>query len=199
MKLLTSHQLETFREVCEMTLNNLIGPDIKLMRARYDEALQLQGIPAKYQFPNLPGSNTQGETLVDSYSEPIDCNIFFDGSPKVKTFQRYGWVVENDKELPFLVHCSFSLPHVQRDSIFRIAGQYAEIPDRVFRVTEITYDMQAPDHLVCQIIPVYDEQHLAGRTPVEVKQTFNKSNHFLKQEVDYTGMSYETNEERGHR
>lgn len=182
----------------DMAQNNLIGPDIQLMRKRYDEALKLQGIPAQYQFPNLPDTNVHGETLVDSYSEPIECNIFFEGSPKVKTFQRYGWVVENDKELPFLVHCSFSLPHVQRDSIFRIAGQYSGVPDRIFKVTEITFDLQAPDHLVCQIVPVYDENNITGRTPVEVKQTFNKSNHFLKQETDYRGDVYETDEERGH-
>lgn len=181
-----------------MQLNNLIGPDIKLMRARYDEALKLQGIPCTFQFPNLPETNTQGETLVDSYSEPIETSIFLEGNPSAKTYKRYGWVVENDKDLPFLIHCSFNLPHLQRDSLFRIAGQYAELPDRIFRVTEISYNLQAPDHLVCQIIPVYDEKHVAGRTPVEVKQTFNKSNHFLKPDVDYRGMSYETNEERGH-
>lgn len=175
-------------------LNNLIGEDIKLMRARYDEALQLQGIPCQYQFPNLPGTNEQGEALVDSYSEPIDTNIFFDGNPKIKTFKRYGWVVENNSELPFLVHCSFNLPHVQRDSIFKIAGQYAEIPDRVFRVTEITYDMQAPDHLVCQIVPVYGD-NIVGRTPVEVQQTFDTSHHFLKPETDYRGNFHTTKQE----
>ena len=179
-----------------MELRNLIGPDIQLMRARYDEALQLRGIPVTYQFPNMPESNTQGEALIDSYSEPIETSIFFDGSPKVKTFKRYGWVVENDQNLPFLVHCSFNLPNVQKDCIFRIAGQYAGIPDRIFRVTEITYDLQAPDHLVCQIIPVYDEK-IVGRTPVEVKKTFNKSNHFLKQDTDYRGNIYETKQERG--
>ena len=170
-------------------LNNLIGPDIKLMRARYDEALKLQGIPCTYQFPNLPESNTQGEPLIDSYSEPIDTHIFFDGSPKIKTFKRYGWTVENSDDLPFLVHCSFSLPHVQKDSIFRIAGQYTDIPDRIFRVTELTYDLQAPDHLVCQIVPVMDKQ-IVGRTPTEVKNTFNRSNKFLKQETDYRGEIY---------
>lgn len=177
-----------------MNLNNLIGPDIKLMRARYDEALQLQGIHCLYQFPNLPGSNAQGEALVDSYSEPIETFIFFDGNPKIKTFKRYGWVVENDQDLPFLIHCSFNLPHVQKDSIFRIAGQYAEVSDRVFRVTEITYDMVAPDHLICQIIPVYDDK-VVGRTPVEVKQEFSTSRHFLKTETDYRGNFYTTKEE----
>ena len=179
-----------------MTLNNLIGPDIQLMRARYDEALQLQGIPCSYQFPNLAASNTQGEPEIDSYSEPIDTHIFFDGNPKVKTFKRYGWVVEAEKDLPFLIHCSFNLPHVQKDSVFRISGQYAGIPDRVFRVTEITYDLQAPDHLVCQIIPVYDN-NIIGRTQQEIKSTFNKSNHFLKQEVDYRGNVYTTKQETG--
>lgn len=179
-----------------MMLQNIIGEDIQIMRSRYDEALALQGIPCTYQFPNLPGTNTQGETMVDSYSEPQPTSIFFDGNPKVKTFKRYGWVIENDANLPFLVHCSWNLPHVQKDSIFRISGQYAGIPDRVFKVTEITYDLQAPDHLICQTIPVYDEQ-IVGRTPTEIKQTFNKSNHFLKSEVDYRGNPYMTKQQTG--
>lgn len=177
-----------------MNLNNLIGPDIQLMRKRYDEALNLQGIKAKYQFPNLPGTNSQGEALIDSYSEPIDTYIFFEGTPKVKTFKRLGWVVENEQELPFLIHCSFNLPHVQRDSIFRISGQYAEIPDRIFRVTEITYDLQCADHLICQIIPCYDDK-IVGRTPVEVRQQYSASNRFLKQDTDYRGNYHATKED----
>lgn len=177
-----------------MDLNNLIGPDIKLMRKRYDEALKLQGIPCSYQFPNLPGTNAQSEALIDSYSEPIPTHIFFEGNPKVKTFKRYGWVVENDQDLPFLVHCSFNLPHVQRDSIFRIAGQYTDLPDRIFRVTEITYDLQCADHLVCQIIPAYDEK-IVGRTPVEIKKEFSTSNRFLKNQIDYRGNYHVTKED----
>lgn len=175
-------------------MNNLIGPDIKLMRKRYDEALELQGVPAKYQYPNMPGTNAQGEPVADSYSEMQDVHIFFDGSPKVKTFKRYGWVVENNEDLPFLIHCSFNLEHMQRDCLFRISGQYSELPDRVFRVTEITYDMQAPDHLVCQVIPVYDEQAV-GYTKKEVEKKFDKSNHFLKRDVDYRGDHYRTKED----
>ena len=72
---------------------NLIGEDIVLMRNRYDEALKMRGIGCKYQFPNLPDSNRQGEALVDSYSEMIATYVFFDGNPKVKTYKRYGWVV----------------------------------------------------------------------------------------------------------
>lgn len=177
-----------------MSLNNLIGADIKLMRARYDEALELQGIPATYQYPNLPGTNSQSESLVDSYSEPIETHVFFEGSPKIKTFERLGWVVENDSELPFLVHCSFNLPHLRKDSLFRFSGQYSELPDRIFRVTELTCDIQAPDHMICQIIPVYGD-NVVGRTPVEVKKTFSSSNHFLKSETDYRGDPYTTKEE----
>lgn len=179
-----------------MILNNLIGPDIKLMRDRYDEALKLQGVPCKYQFPNIAESNVQGESMIDSYSEPIETNIFFEGNPKIKTFKRLGWAVENSDELPFLIHCSFHLPHVQKDSIFRIAGQYSEMPDRIFRVTEITCDLQAPDHLICQIVPVYDD-NIVGRTPVEIKRQFNTSNRFLKQGVDYRGNYHTTKEDNG--
>ena len=177
-----------------MGINNLIGPDILLMRRRYDEALHLQGIPVKYQFPNIPDTNAQGEAMIDSYSEPIDTYIFFEGNPKIKTFKRLGWVVENEQDLPFLIHCSFHLPHVQRDSIFRIAGQYADIPDRTFRVTEITYDLACADHLICQIIPVYDD-NIVGRTPVEVKKQYSTSNRFLKQQTDYRGNYYTTKED----
>ena len=166
---------------------NLIGEDIKLMRARYDEALEQQGIPCRYQFPNLPDSNTQGEPVIDSYSDMIDTHIFFESTPKVKTLKRFGWVVANDENLPFLIHCSWNLPHCQKDSLFRIAGQYAELPERVFRVTELAYDLQAPDHLIAQVVPVYDEAHPTGRTEKEVEKKFNKSNHFLKQDVGYTG------------
>lgn len=169
-----------------MMLDNLIGDDIKLMRARYNEALELQGVPCVYMYPTLNTTNLQGESVIDQYSLPIDTSIFFEGSPKIKTFQRLGWVVENHQDLPFLIHCSFDLPHVQRDSIFKISGQYTELPERVFKVTEISYDIQAPDHIVCQVIPVYEKQ-IVGRTKKEVEQTFNKSEHFIKQPIDYRG------------
>lgn len=173
---------------------NLIGDDIRLLRSRYDEALQLQGVPVKYQYPLKAGSNAQGEPLADSYSEMIDTYIFFDGNPKVKTFKRYGWVVENNQDLPFLIHCSFHLPHLQKDSLFRIAGQYSELPERVFRVTEITYDIQAPDHLICQVVPVYDEQAV-GYTKKEVEKKFDTSNHFIKPTIDYRGNYHTTRQD----
>ena len=166
---------------------NLIGEDITLMRDRYDEALEMQGIPCRYQFPLMPTSNAQGEAVVDSYSDMIGTHIFFDGNPKVKTYKRLGWVVENDKNLPFLVHCSFNLKNLQKDCLFHIAGQYTNMPDRIFRVTELTCDMQAPDHMVAQVVPVYDK-NIVGRTKKEVEKTFNTSNHFLKPNIDYRGQ-----------
>ncbi len=165
---------------------NLIGEDIKLMRKRYDEALQMQGIACKYQFPNLPESNAQGEPVIDSYSEMVETQIFFESAPKLKTYKRLGWVVENDKDLPFLIHCSFHLPNLQKDCLFHISGQYTGMPDRIFRVTELTCDMQAPDHMVAQVVPVYDKQTV-GRTQKEIEKTFNKSNYFLRTPVDYRG------------
>lgn len=173
---------------------NLIGSDIKLMRKRYNEALQLQGVPCKYQFPLMAESNNSGDPVVDSYSDYLDTHIFFDGSPKMKTFKRYGWVVENDSNLPFLIHCSFDLPHVQKDSIFTIGGQYSELPDRVFRVTEITQDIQAPDHIICQVVPVYGEE-ITGRTKKENQRRYDKSNFFLKDPTDYRGSYPNTQSE----
>lgn len=166
-------------------LNNLIGPDITLMRKRYDEALMLQGIKCTYQFPNIAKANEQGEADIDSYSEPMDTHIFFDGNPKVKTFKRYGWVVDGDRDLPFLVHCSWDLPKVQKDSVFSMSGLYSELTERKFRVTEITYDMMAPDHLICQVVPIANGQPITGRTRKEISNTFNQSTHFLKNKYDY--------------
>jgi len=174
---------------------NIVGPDIKLMRKRYDEALAMQGVPAFYQYPLMATSNSQGESVVDSYSDQIDTHVFFDGNPKVKTFKRLGWVVENDQNLPFLIHCSFNLPQVQRDSVFRFGGgHYSELPDRVFKVTEITYDLQAPDHIVCQVVPVYDN-NITGRTDREVDKIYNKSNRFIKKPTDYRGNYHNTKED----
>lgn len=165
---------------------NLIGKDIELMRKRYDEALSMQGIPCKYQYPLFPATNNQGESVVDSYSDMVTTSIFFDGDPKLKTYKRLGWVVENDKNLPFLIHCSFNLPELQKDSLFHIGGQYTNMKDRIFRVVELTCDMQAPDHMVAQVVPVY-EKPTVGRTQKEIEKTFNKSNHFLSVPMDYRG------------
>lgn len=165
---------------------NLIGEDINIRRQYYDEALEMQGIPCHYQYPLMADSNEQGEAVIDSYSDMIDTHIFFDGNPKVKTYKRLGWVVENDKDLPFLVHCSFNLKFLQKDSLFHIAGQYSGVGEKVFRVTELTMDLQCPDHMVCQVVPVLNKQ-LVGRTPKEVAKTYNKSNHFIKNDVDYRG------------
>ena len=166
---------------------NLIGEDINIRRKYYDEALEMQGIPCKYQYPHLATSNEQGEPVIDSYSDMIATHIFFDGNPKVKTYKRLGWVVENDKDLPFLVHCSFHLKDLQKDSLFHISGQHNGMKERIFRVTELTMDLQCPDHMVCQVVPVMDKQTV-GKTPKEIANTYNKSNHFIKSDVDYRGV-----------
>lgn len=171
-------------------MNGLIGSDILLMRKRYDEALKLRGIPAKYQYPIYPDTNVQGEPVIDSYSVEEDIHIFFESAPKAKTFKRFGWVVDNDKNLPFLIRCSFNLQNLQKDCLFHFSGLHSGLPDRVFRVTEIAYDLECPDHLVCQVVPVLDKQTV-GRTDKEIDNTFNKSNTFLKKPVDYRGHVYD--------
>ena len=175
---------------------NLIGPDIKLMRERYDEALKMMGIPCKYQYPLLAGTNEQGESVSDRLCASEDTCIFFDGNPKLKTYKRLGWVVENDSELPFLIHCSFNLKNLQRDCVFTLSGQYTGLPDRMFRVTELTSDLQAPDHIVCKVIPVYGDEKPVGRTEVETAKKYNKSNRFLKNPSDYRGDYHTTKEEK---
>lgn len=164
------------------------------MRKRYDEALQMMGIPAKYQYPLMPGTNVQGETVVDSYSDPEDIFIFFEGNPKVTTLKRLGWVVDNSDQLPLLIHCSFNLKNLQKDCIFTFSGKFTELKERVFRVTDISYDLEAPDHVVAKIIPVYDTEHITGRTESEIKNTFNTSNHFISEPWDYRGHYHNTKE-----
>lgn len=173
---------------------NLIGKDIEHMRERYDEALQMQGILCRYQFPNMPDTNAQGESVIDSYSEMIETHIFFDGNPKIKTYKRLGWVVENSQDLPFLIHCSFHLPSLQRDCLFHVSGQYTNMPDRIFRVTELTCDLQAPDHMIAQAVPVYEKQTV-GRTKKEIEKTYHTSHHFLQVPTDYRGEYHKTRED----
>lgn len=95
-------------------------------------------------------------------------------------------VVENHEDLPFLIHCSWFLTHLQKDCIFEIGGQHADLPSRKFRVTELTSDIQCPDHIVCQIVPCYDKQTV-GYTQKEVEKKYSTSNHYLKKNTDYHG------------
>lgn len=172
--------------------NHLIGNDILLMRKRYNEALEQQGQPCTYQFPNFAKSNDQGESEIDSYSEPMDTYVFLDGNPKVKTYKRYGFVADNDADLVPLLHCSWDLPNVQKDSIFTYAGLYSGLEPRKYRVIDITYDAMCADHLICRVVLIANGQPIVGRTKKEIAQTFNTSNHFLKNEVDYRGHPYTT-------
>ena len=165
---------------------NLIGKDITNIRKYWDEAAAMQGIPAKYQFPHMADTNTQGESVVDSYSDMYEVHIFFDGAPQVKTFKKLGWVVENDDDLPFLIRCSWDTPNLQRDSLFHLSGQYTGVEDRVFRVMEITSAIQAPDHRVAKVIPVYEKQTV-GQTKKEIRKAYNKSNTFMNRPTDYRG------------
>ena len=55
-------------------------------------------------------------------------------------------------------------------------------------------DMQAPDHIIVQVVPVYEKQTV-GRTTHEIKTTFNTSNHFLNPNADYRGSDYIPREE----
>lgn len=173
--------------------NHLIGSDILLMRKRYTEALSMQGQKCQYQFPNFAKPNDQGEAEIDAYSEPMDTFVFLDGNPKVKTYKRYGFVADNDSDLVPLLHCSWDLPNVQKDSIFTYAGLYSGLEPRKYRVTEITYDAMCPDHLICKVVLIANGQPIVGRTKREIAQTFNKSNHFLKQNTDYRGDYYGNN------
>ena len=171
-----------------MSSKNLIHSDVKIMRDYYDDALLMLGIPAKYQYPIFPDTNVHGEPVIDHYSVSQDVYIFFEGSPKIKTFKRLGWVVANDEDIPFLIHCSFNLQHLQKDCIFQLSGQYSEVPDRKFRVTELSTDLQCPDHVICQVVPIYkDGIKSVGRTRKELDLLYNKSNRFIKNDVDYRG------------
>lgn len=174
---------------------HLIGKDILLMRKRYDEALEQQGQPCTYQFPNMVKPNEQAEAEVDSYSEPMDTHVFLDGNPKVKTYKRYGFVADNDADLVPLLHCSWNLPNVQKDSIFTYAGLYSGLEPRIYRVIDITYDAMCADHLICRVVLVANGQSIVGRTKKEIEQTFSTSNHFFKQNTDYRGNYYRADHE----
>ena len=76
-----------------------------------------------------------------------------------------------------------------------MSGQYTGLPDRMFRVTELTSDLQAPDHMICRVVPIYGDDAV-GRTKIEIAQTYNSSNKFLKIPTDYRGDYHTTEEER---
>lgn len=139
--------------------------EVIYLREAFKETVYQLGVPFIYQYPLGNDLDNFNQPAPDGYSQEIEVYGIFDGEPKLKTYKNLGWVVEKSDNLPFLLHIPFDTPYIQKNGIFKIKGQYANIPNRIFQITELSTNLVCPDHIICQIVP------LVGNTVPLTKET----------------------------
>ena len=172
-------------------VNLIQSEEVEILRAYYDEALEMQGVPCTYQYPLKNDWNIHGEQAADSFSEPINTFAGIEAEPKISTLRKLGWVVENDSALPFLLHVSFGLPELQKGCKFMFAGLHTNLPAREFVVERMTMPFQAPDHMIVEVIPQYDKNGGIAECPIEKQKQLDKEELFMVEETDYRGDAYD--------
>jgi hypothetical protein len=169
----------------------IVDEEVQMLREMYDEGLEMQGVPVRYQYPLKNDYNTHGEQAADSFSEFIDTFVGVEAEPKISTIRKLGWVVENSADLPFLLHASFNLPEIQKGSKFFFAGLHTGLPSREFVVERMSMEFQVPDHIVCEVIPQYRADGGIAECPVEKQKQLDKETLFFEEESDYRGEVYD--------
>ena len=173
-------------------VNLIQSEEVEILRAYYDEALEMQGVPCTYQYPLKNDYNIHGEQAADAFSEPINTFVGIEAEPKISTIRKLGWVVENDSDLPFLLHVSFGLPELQKGCKFMFAGLHTNLPAREFVVERMTIPFQAPDHMIVEVIPQYDTKNRGiAEDPISVAKMLDKEELFFEEPTDYRGSAYD--------
>jgi hypothetical protein len=173
-------------------VNLIQQEEVEYLRACYDEALELQGVPCEYQYPLKNDFNVHGEQAADAFSEVIHTFVGIETEPKIATLRKLGWVVENDSDLPFLLHVSFGLPELQKGCKFMFAGLHTNLPAREFVVERMTMPFQAPDHMIVEVIPQYDKKNGGiAEDKKEVEKMLDREELFFTESTDYRGDAYD--------
>lgn len=153
--------------------------DVDLGREYFKESCELYGIDIDYRYPIGNGENVQGEPDPFTYSPTIKIRGIFEGTPKASTFKKLGWAVENQKELPFLIHLPWDVPKIQRNCIVTFSGAFSGVPARSFLVTELTTSLILPSCITCQIVPLRGGKLPEQETVVEKKERLSRPYTFL--------------------
>lgn len=157
----------------------LFNQDAKIYREFFKEQAKLLGIRVQYQYPVEMEFTIHGQEDPMGYSEPIELDIIFSESPKLKTLRKFGWVSEDPSDKPYLIQVPFDTPNLQKGCLVTLPVPLPLVEGRVFKITDISVDQILPDSYYCKVAPKMEK--MDAIKPEEYKE---KSFTYLKVDED---------------
>lgn len=140
-------------------MGTLFNRDAELYRRFFKEQAKLLGIHVQYQYPIDMEFTTHGQENPRGYSEPVEMDIIFDQTPKLKTLRKFGWVSEDPSDKPYLVQLPYDAPNLQKGCLIVLPSPLPLEPSKVFKVTEISVDQVLPDSWYCKVAPKFEKMN----------------------------------------
>ena len=156
-------------------MGELFKNDATLYRKFFKEQAKLLGVHVQYRYPIDLDYTLHNQADVTGYSEPIELDIIFDQSPKLKTLRRLGFISEDPNDKPYIIQTAYDTPNLQKECLFYLPSPLPGTESRVFRVTEITMDQILPDSFYCRLAPVFEKKNVLSS-----KDYKDKSYSFLR-------------------
>lgn len=156
-------------------MGELFRKDATIYRKFFKEQARLLGVKVQYMYPVDMDFTLHGQEDPRGYSEPIEMDIIFDQSPRLKTLKKLGWVSEDKEDKPYLVQLPYDAPNLQKGCLITLPSPLPMTPSRVFKITDITVDQVLPDSWYCKVAPKVDRKDVL--TPEDYK---DKPHAFLK-------------------
>lgn len=160
-------------------MGTLLQRDAEIYRTFFKEQAKLLGVRVQYMYPIDMEYTVHGQESPRGYSDPVDLDIIFTQSPKLKTLRKLGWVSEDGSDKPYIVQVPYGTPNLQKGSLLVLPAPLPLDTSRVFKVTDITVDPVLPDSWYCKVAPKIDK--INALTPQDYQ---NKPNSFLKVKND---------------
>lgn len=139
-------------------MGQLFQEDALIYREFFKEQAKLLGIQVKYQYPVDMDYTLHGQEDPKGYSEPVDLDIIFDQSPKLKTLKKLGWISEDPSDKPYMIQVPYDTPNLQKGSLIILPSPLPLVPSKVFKITDITVDQILPDSWYCKVAPKFEKK-----------------------------------------
>lgn len=140
-------------------MGTLFNTDALLYRGFFKEQAKLLGIHVQYRYPIDMKFTTHGQEDPLGYSEPIELDIIFDQSPKLKTLKKLGWVSEDGSDKPYIVQVPYDTPNLQKGCLIDLPVPDPLCKSKTFKITDITVDQILPDSWYCKVAPKFEEMN----------------------------------------
>lgn len=160
-------------------MGELFNNDAKIYREFFKEQARLLGIRVMYRYPIDMDYTLHGQDNPKGYSEPIELDIIFDQSPKLKTLKALGWVSEDPTDKPYIVQVPYDTKNLQQGCLIDLPVPEELGESRTFKVTDIQVNQIFPDSWFCKVVPQFKKRNVLK--PEDYK---DRSYSFLKVDND---------------